>query len=352
MQDSRPRRGRPLPPPPPPGGVKRGLGPAHPHPPPPPHRGGGGGGGGGPRPPPRAPGAGARGGRPPPGGGDSAVAPSAPVAPPASVATPAPATRVVSLAPSHTELLFALGAGPSVVGVTRFCDRPPEARLRTVLGDARSVNLETLAALRPDLVVLNAEGVESALGPVRGRVRVMAVPTDTLAQLLDAVTILGRATGREARGRELRAAMEESLAAARARNAGRPKTRVLLVVQQEPYFVAGGGSYVHSLLEVLGCENAAADLAAPWPTLSAEAIFARAPDVVLDAALGATGRGASDAEVRRWWEERFPRLPAVRGGRVHALRDEAVLRPGPDLAGALRALEEAVGPVPPEGAPR
>ena len=214
------------------------------------------------------------------------------------------------------------------------------------------MNLETLAALRPDLVVLNAEGVESALGPVRGRVRVMAVPTDTLAQLLDAVTILGRATGREARGRELRAAMEESLAAARARNAGRPKTRVLLVVQQEPYFVAGGGSYVHSLLEVLGCENAAADLAAPWPTLSAEAIFARAPDVVLDAALGATGRGASDAEVRRWWEERFPRLPAVRGGRVHALRDEAVLRPGPDLAGALRALEEAVGPVPPEGAPR
>ncbi|MCK6480753.1 MAG: helical backbone metal receptor [Planctomycetes bacterium] len=267
--------------------------------------------------------------------------------PPAPPPAAGPATRVVSLAPSHTELLFALGAGPSVVGVTRFCDRPPEARTRTVLGDARSVNLETLAALRPDLVVLNAEGVESALGPMRGRVRVLAVPTDTLAQLLDAVGLLGRAVGREERARDLRASMEKALAAARARNAGRPTTRVLLVVQQEPFFVAGGGSYVHSLLEALGCGNAAADFPDPWPTLSAEAILGRAPDVVLDAALGSTGRGGTDAEVRRWWEERFPHLPAVKAGRVRALRDEAVLRPGPDLEGALRALEEAVGPAAP-----
>jgi iron complex transport system substrate-binding protein len=252
----------------------------------------------------------------------------------------------VSLAPSHTELLFALGAGDAVVGVTRFCDRPPEARRRTVVGDAQSLSQETVASLDPDLVVLNAEATAAALGPLRARLRVLAVPTDTLPQLLDAVGILGDAVGRRERARALRGEMEAALADARRRNAARPRTRVLLVVQHEPFFVAGGGSYVDALLGVLGCENAAGDFKAPWPTLSAEALLERAPDALIDASLGPTGQAAAEAEVRGWWEKRFPMLPAARDGRVRALVDEAALRPGPGLAAALRALEDAVGPAP------
>jgi iron complex transport system substrate-binding protein len=256
----------------------------------------------------------------------------------------------VSLAPSHTELLFALGAGDAVVGVTRFCDRPPEAKRRTVVGDAQALSRETVAALEPDLVVLNAEATAAALGPLRPRFRVLAVPTDTLPQLLDAVGVLGAAVGREERARALRAEMEAALAAARARNAARPPTRVLLVIQHDPFFVAGGGSYVDALLRTLGCGNAAGDFDAPWPTISAEALLDRAPDALIDASLGPTGRPATTEEVRAWWGRRFPMIPAVRDGRVRPLGDEAALRPGPDLAGALRALEEAVGPPPaPEG---
>jgi iron complex transport system substrate-binding protein len=258
-------------------------------------------------------------------------------------ASTAPAKRIVSLAPSHTELLFALGAGDAVVGVTRFCDRPPEARTRTRVGDAQSVSQETVAYLEPDLVVLNAEATAAALGPLRTRLRVLAVPTDTLPQLLDAVGILGAAVGRPERAKALRAEMEKALEDARRRNAGRPKTRVLLVVQHEPFFVAGKGSYVNALLEALGCENAAGDLDAAWPTLSAEALLVRAPDALIDAALGPTGLAAPEEKVRAWWRERYPLLPAVKNDRVRSLRDEAALRPGPSLASALRTLEEAVG---------
>jgi iron complex transport system substrate-binding protein len=276
------------------------------------------------------------------GAGDSPAA-----APPSAAATPAvaPARRVVSLAPSHTELLFALGAGDAVVGVTRFCDRPAEAKSRTVVGDATRLSLETLAALNPDLIVLNAEATAAALGPMRERVRVLPVPTDTLPQLLDAVDVLGAAVGRTERAHALRASMEKALDEARRRNGKRPRTRVLLVVQHDPFFVAGGGSYVDSLLRAIGCENAAGDLSQAWPSVSAEALLTRAPDAVIDAALGPTGRGGDDAAVREWWG-RYPMLPAVKEGRVRALRDEAALRPGPDLAGALRALEESVGPAP------
>jgi iron complex transport system substrate-binding protein len=266
-----------------------------------------------------------------------------PAPPPPSTA---PAKRIVSLAPSHTELLFALGAGDAVVGVTRFCDRPLEARQRTVVGDATTISQETVATLEPDLVVLNAEATAAALGPLRGRLRILAVPTDTLPQLLDAVGILGAAVGKQDRAKALRAEMEAAVEEARRRNAARPRTRVLLVVQHEPFFVAGGGSYVHALLEALGCENAAGDFKAPWPTLSAEALLARAPDALIDAALGPTGQSASPEQIRAWWAERYPMLPAVRDGRVRPLRDEAAIRPGPGLAGALRTLEEAVGAPP------
>ncbi len=221
-----------------------------------------------------------------------------------------------------------------------------------MVGDAQTVSQETVAALAPDLVVLNAEGTAAALGPLRSRLRVLAVPTDTLPQLLDAVGILGAAVGKADRARALRAEMEAALDAARKRNAGRPRTRVLLVVQHEPYFVAGGGSYVDALLRVLGCENAAGDLKAAWPTLSAEALLERAPEALVDASLGPTGQAAAESEVRAWWGKRFPMLPAARDGRVRSLRDDAALRPGPGLEAALRTLEEAIGAPPaptPEG---
>jgi ABC-type Fe3+-hydroxamate transport system substrate-binding protein len=148
----------------------------------------------------------------------------------------------------------------------------------------------------------------------------------------------------------VRRAAEDALAAARERAKGRPRRRTLVVVQREPFMVAGRGAYVHDLLEALGAENAAGDIEAAWPAVSAEALVARAPEAILDASLGpdgATGKG--DAAVRAWWAA-YPSLPAVREGRARALGNDAALRPGPSVAEAIAALEAGIFPE--EAAPR
>ncbi|MBI5368748.1 MAG: ABC transporter substrate-binding protein [Planctomycetes bacterium] len=289
-----------------------------------------------------------------PAGATSPVAGAAPggQAPPAAAAAavnpgaPPPARRIVSLAPSLTEILFALGAGEQVVGVTRFCDRPAEARTRPAVGDAIQVSLEQVVALAPDLILVNALGTADAVAPLKDRVRILRVPTDTLAQLPEAVATHGREAGRDAAADDLRARIAAALDAARTAARGRPRTRVLFVVQREPFYVAGRGSFVQGFFEVLGLENAMGDLPEAWPCVSAEALLASAPDALVDASLGPGAvRAAGDADCLAWWS-RFPGIPAVQRRRVRALADESALRPGTGVAAALAAIEAAVAPAP------
>ena len=107
--------------------------------------------------------------------------------------------------------------------------------------------------------------------------------------------------------------------------------------------MAGGGSYADALLRALGFANAAGDLDSAWPTIPEEAIVARAPDVIVDATPGVSGRKADVAETRARWA-RYSMVPAVRDGRVRPLADEAALRPGPGLEAALKALEASIAP--------
>ena len=115
-------------------------------------------------------------------------------------------------------------------------------------------------------------------------------------------------------------------------------TRVLFVVQRDPFFVAGPGSYVDELLAALGYENAARDLGSAWPSISAEALLELAPDVLVDAAIG----DESD-DPRDYWR-RFESLPAVKSGRVRRMSSDAVVRPGPAIGEALDALADSIGP--------
>lgn len=266
--------------------------------------------------------------------GGEADSPSAP-----AVAPSAPARRVVSLAPSHTELLYALGAGDRVVAVTRFCDRPAEAADKPAVASAVDVNVEAVAALDPDLVLVNAEGLATALGPIAGRVPVRMVPTGSLPEALEAVTTIGGLVGAEKAAAALRSRLEATLAATRERHRDRAETRVLFVLQREPFFVAGGGSFIDELLAVLGCTNAAGHLEASWPAVSAEALLGCAPDVIIDASLGEGGEPTADDEAVAAWWSRFEGLPAVRTGRVLVLRSSSPVRPGPSLDEGLAELE-------------
>jgi ABC-type Fe3+-hydroxamate transport system substrate-binding protein len=269
----------------------------------------------------------------------AACGPSAPRAPVPTAA----ASRVVSLAPAFTETLIALGAADRVVGIGRFDPGVPGHADLPRLGDAMSVDLESLTALAPDLVLVNARVLAEKLEPLASRVRVVELPTDRLDDALRAVTEIARLTGREREGGAIVGGIRDALAAARARAearraAGTKAPRVLVVVQRRPYYSAGKGSFVDDVLAAVGAENVFGDVDRPWPTVGEEAIVARAPDVILDASVGDVDTDAGRAEILRDWQ-RFPTVPAVRDGRVLVIREDAIFRAGPRIPEAIAVLE-------------
>jgi len=253
------------------------------------------------------------------------------------------ARRVVSLAPAFTETLIALGAADRIVGIGRFDPEIPGRADVPRLGDAMGVNLETLTALHPDVVLVNARVLAEKLAPVASKIRVVELPTDRLNEALRAVGEIGRIVGR---GREADAMAEtilESLAGAsrrskERRSRGETPPRVLVVVQRRPFYSAGKGSFVDELLSVVGAENVFGDVDQPWPTVSEESIVARAPTVILDASVGDVDTQAGRDELLADWK-RFPTIPAVRDGRVLVIREDSIFRAGPRVPEAIAVLE-------------
>lgn len=237
------------------------------------------------------------------------------------------AKRIVSLYPTATEILFALGAGDRVVARSSWCEFPPEVEALPALGDAVSVSAESVIALRPDLVLVASGSQEEALSRLEGRTTVLRVAADGVTDVKSLIGDLAQRTGRDEQGRVLAAAIDTALAEAAARAAGRDPVRVLFVVQREPLVVAGKGSYVDELLDAVGAVNVAADAPGQWPALSEESLVKRAPDVILDGATTDPGD---------FWN-RFPGRAVVR-----PVRETVVLRPGPRLPEALLVLERLV----------
>jgi iron complex transport system substrate-binding protein len=263
---------------------------------------------------------------------------------------PAPSTgeahRVVSLAPAFTETLIALGAGDRVVGIGKYDPDVPGRADVPRLGDAMSVDLESLTALQPDVVLVNARVLADRLAPVASRIRIVELPTDRLEDALRAVGEIASLTGRKAEGEALVARIRASIDAAHERTAqrrarGETPPRVLVVVQRRPFYTAGAGSFVDDLVRAVGAENVFGDVAQPWPTVSEEAIVARAPEVILDASVGDVDTEEGRATLRRDWE-RLSTIPAVKNGRVQVIREDAIFRAGPRIPEALTTLERLV----------
>ena len=251
------------------------------------------------------------------------------------------AARIVSLVPTLTEIVIDLGAADRLVGIGRFDPEVPDHVDLPRLGDAFSVSLEAVAALDPDVVLVNGVGLAERLAPLAPGVRIDVLPTDRLEQVHASVERLGELTGRPLAARSLRDRLLSAMTKARTRAAERAGShpRVLVIVQRRPLYVAGGGSYLDELLRAVGAENAAGDLDEAWPVLSEESVVARAPDVVLDASAGTSDPGVA-AEP----------LTGVAGDRVIRLgaEGEPLFRAGPRLPEALALLERLLFPEPPE----
>jgi len=250
----------------------------------------------------------------------------------------APARRIVSLIPSGTETLVALGAAEQVVGRTDYDTDPAVAALPSV-GGGLDPSAEAVLALRPDLVITweSDRSLDLRRRLAEAGIATFALRTRDTADVFRNVERLGRLAGRDSAAAALAARIRSELAAVRASVAGRPAPTVLFVVWPDPPQTAGPETFIAQVIGVAGGRTAFPDLAQDWPQLSLEAIVRRQPDVVL-LPVGETRHTAAMLHDAPGWRD----LAAVREGRVAEVPADLVNRPGPHLAAAARAVRDAL----------
>jgi iron complex transport system substrate-binding protein len=263
----------------------------------------------------------------------------------------APPQRIVSTAPSITELLYALGLGDRVVGVTRFCRYPPEAQLKPKIGDYTSPNLEAIAALKPDLVIVQTNPVHLAARLGALKLRVLEIDQENIAAIYKSTREVGIATGAERAAADLTESIRGGLAKVRARVAGLPRVPMMFVIGRSPngldgLVVAGRASYLNEVIEVAGGENVFHDALAAYPAVSLEEVMARNPEVIVDMGDMSDTLGVTEEHKRSviaLWN-RIPNLAAVKQHRVFAVASDIFVVPGPRVIDAAKAFAEMLHP--------
>lgn len=248
--------------------------------------------------------------------------------------------RFVSLAPANTEILFALGLGEQVVGVTTYCDYPPEAKKKEKVGDFANPNIEKIISLRPDLV-LATSGIQ---GPVVERldkagVPVVVVDPKSVDALLEDLRRIGILAGRRAEAMRLIADMNKRVAAVRTKLAtAESHPRVFYEVYSEPLMTVGALGVVNELITIAGGRNVAGDIRKDFPQFGLETLIQKDPEVYI----ASTGSMATPDAIskRAGWQ----RLSAVRAGRVHVIDENILNRPGPRLVDGLEELARLIHP--------
>lgn len=252
-----------------------------------------------------------------------------------TVTLPAPARRVVSLAPSVTETLFAIGAGDHVVGVTNYCNYPPEAQRKQRVGGIVNANIEAIVSLKPDLILMSMEGNVrtdfdrlTALG-----IPVFVTNPRTLEDIFSSIHRIGQLTGKRDSAQRLVQTLRARTEAILAKTRQAPKHSVLLFVSLQPLIVVGNGSFLAELLERAGGRNTAAHAPSRYPMYSREAVLKDDPDVLIF--LSDVLSDSADL-VRRYPE--WSTLKAYRRGNVFRIEADVVSRPGPRAVEGLEAL--------------
>jgi len=258
-----------------------------------------------------------------------------------TLALPAPPRRIVSLVPSVTEVLYAIGAQDSLAGVTDFCDYPPEAKRKPRVGGMLSPNLETLVTLKPDLVVATRSGnTEETFDQLkRLGIPVYLVDPITVGDVLRLVSDLGELTGHREGAAAVDKDLERRISAVRDRVAGRPLPRVLYVLWPDPLIVPGKGALVSELIALAGGASVTTDQGQGYPRMSLEAAVGRAPEVIILARHGSTVGPLA----REQWQ-RLESMPAVSSGRLYTADGDLMHRYGPRVVVGLELLARFIHP--------
>jgi len=254
------------------------------------------------------------------------------------VSLPAPAQRIVSVAPHVTELLFAAGAGSRVVAVSEYSDYPEVARRLPRVASSGAVNVEEVLALRADLVVAwRLDATARSLD----RIEALGIPVfysepHRLAEIPNAIEALGLLAGTEEAARAAAQTLRSELEQTRVRYHGRPIVRVFYQISDRPLMTVNGRHFISDAIALCGGRNVFADLPLIAPMIDAEAVMAADPDVII-----AARRDAGDAAWQAFWR-RFGQLRAVRNSNLVTLQQDQMHRHGPRAIAAAGRLCEAL----------
>lgn len=255
--------------------------------------------------------------------------------------------RIVSIVPAVTEMLFAIGAGNQVVGVSSFDHYPPAVEKLPRVGALLDPDLERMLALRPDLVVLYHSQVDLKQQLARSKIPIFEYTHAALPDVTRTLRQLGTTVGRAQEADGLAAGIEHALADIRKRAAARPRPRVLVVFGRESgalrgIYASGGVGFLHDMLTAAGGTNVLADVKRESMQATTEVILSRRPDVILEL----RGTKATEQEItamRADWDV-LKSVPAVARGRVYIIADERVVVPGPRVAEGTELLARALHP--------
>jgi iron complex transport system substrate-binding protein len=259
-------------------------------------------------------------------------------------------SRIVSLAPSVTETLFALGLGEQVVGVTRYCKFPTEVTELPSVGGYFDPNYEQMIALQPTLVVLLPGHDEHRHRLANLKFETLEANQKNVPEILKSVESLGAACGVSSRSRELVAELQARQRKIEELTVGLPRPGVLIVVDREmgagrirDLYVAGRGTFYDDLLTTAGGTNVYDGKLIQYPTLSLEGLLRVNPQVIVEIVPQLGERGLTVQEIRKDWES-VPSLNAVREKRIFILAESFAAVPGPRYVQLLEALARAIHP--------
>lgn len=250
-------------------------------------------------------------------------------------------TRVVSLAPSITEILYAIGLDDEIVGVTEFCDYPPGAKQKSKVGYAQP-NIEAIVALSPDLVLAPRAFLRADL---LAKLEQLKIPTfvvdpDSFEEIPSRIQTVGRILNRSLASDGVAMTMRQRIAAIRTKLETMPRVRVLYVLNSQPLITVGPGSYIDQVITVAGGSNIAAQTTVPYPHLSMESVLKEDPEIIIFPIGKAEGIPLS--EQQQWL--RWTSLSAVKQGRLHQIPADVLNRPGPRIVEGLETLAQIIHP--------
>ncbi|MEN6355542.1 MAG: cobalamin-binding protein [Armatimonadota bacterium] len=255
--------------------------------------------------------------------------------------------RIVSLAPSITETVFALGAGDRLVGVTRYCCYPPEAKKIAKIGGYIDPNFEAIVRLKPDLVIVTVENKESAKKLTDLGLRVLTVNQNTIPGIIASITKIGHTIGADDRANKLVSGIQGRIDEVKRRTKGLNRPSVLISIGRSmgggvsEIYVAGKNNFYDEIIGIAGGRNAYDSNIAKTPALSGEGITRLNPDIIIDLAPG-KGKNRIEKSVGEW--NTLSHVSAVKNNRVYTLTSDYVVVPGPRFIETLEDIARAIHP--------